>query len=284
MGSDKKRDSEVHRRKSWIINLCKSLSICIPSQVKRKLKGKFTENIKPVLERYQISEGELYGGSLALGLILSVTASLCTLIAGRDYILAMTVLATTFMVSSNLPIIIFLQEARQLRTVYLSYADIILETFFFSKIATGDIYNALVSVVNLEEDTISPHFKKILKKVLLEGVNTEKAVINFVHGSPFEALEEHVSVMFRLSSLRGNWRQAIRKARNEIREEYQRYTLELESRIIMIVGASMFLPLLLTIWLIAPNSEGLLYMILPVQSGSAAILSRLLLSSKQNIL
>jgi len=280
---DKRRSSEVYRGKSWIVNLCKSLSTCIPSQVKRKLKGKVTEDVKLVLERYQISEGELYGGSLALGLVLSVIAFLCILIIGGDYILAMTVLAVTFMISSNLPIIIFLREARQLRTAYLSYADIILEIFLFSKIATGDVYDALVSVANLEEDAVSPYFKGILKKVLLEGENTEKAVINFVHGSPFEALEKHVSVIFKSSSLHEGWRQAIREARKEIREDYQRYTLELESRIVMIVGVSMFLPLLITVWLIAPNSEGLLYMILPLQSGSAAILSRLLLNSRQNI-
>jgi len=285
VGSDKRRDGEVHRGKNGIINLCKILSICIPSQLKGKIKRKeVAEEIRLVLERYQISEEELYSGSLVFGLVLSITTFLCILFAEGSYLLAITFLVSSFMILSNLPIIILLGEARQLRATYLSYADIILETFLFSKIATGDIYDALVSVANLEEEAISHHFKKVLKKVLLEGISAEKVLMNSARGNPFETLKAYILVMFKLNSSSKVWRQAIKEARREIRDEYQKYTLELESRMMMMAGVSMFLPLLLTMWLIAPNSDGLLYMILPIQSSSAAFLSRLLLSSKQKIL
>lgn len=282
MDRDKRGYNEIYRGKGRLINLCKSLSICIPAQVKGKFRGKAVEELRPVLEKYQISEEEIYSGSLAFGLILSVAVFLCTLIAGGNYLFAVVVLITTFAVLFNLPVIILLGEARQLRATYLSYADIIFEALFFSKITTGDIYNAFVAIADLEE-TVSLHFKKALKEVLLEGGSAEKAVINFVLTSPLKALKEHISALLRPSTPRMSWHQAIREARREIREEYQRYTLELESRLAMVTGISMFLPLLLLMWFIVPGSEGLLYAILPIQLGSTVILSRFLLGLKQNI-
>lgn len=282
MEENKGGNYKVHRGKNLVAELCRTLSGLAPVWVKKRVKKELEDELKLVLEKYGISGGELYGGCLIVGFIAGMGAFLCTVALKKDFLLAITISVSFFLTSFNLPIFLFLGEAKSLKTKYLQYADIILEVFLFSKAATGNVYNAFEILAELEEQTMASIFKKKLRDILFGGESVEKAIADIIEKTPLRTFREQSYTLLKPATSYTDWRLVIEEARNEIKENYQRYTLEAESRVTIVAGIVMFLPILLLVWLIAPFTDPLLYSMLPLQLGIAAALSKFLLKLKED--
>ncbi|MEM1657892.1 MAG: hypothetical protein QXK94_02530 [Candidatus Jordarchaeales archaeon] len=283
MGGNKEGDSKVHRKKDLVIKLCRTLSVLVPARIKKKIEKELEDEFRLVLEEYKISGGELYGGCLIIGLIVSVGTFMCTVAFKKDYLLATTISVSMFLISFNLPIFLFLGEMKGLKTRYIQYADIILETFLFSEAATGNIHNAFEILAELEDQVIASFFKKKLKDILFGSESADESFLDIIEKTPLKVLRKQGYMLLKPAKLHADWRLAIMEARSKIKENYQRYNLEIESRVTIVAGIVMFLPLLLLVWLIAPYTEPLLYSMLPLQVGITAALSKFLLKLKEDV-
>ncbi|MHA1607856.1 MAG: hypothetical protein ACTSWP_10040 [Candidatus Freyarchaeota archaeon] len=280
----KKRDKENYREATLIIiNICKHLASLLPFKLPTTNLKTREKEINIILRKLQVTSEELHTGSLIFSILVGILIFLPSTILLKNVGIAITFTVTTSIAAYNLPFTLLLKELERRKRAYGLYADTIIKMILFAERTTGNIYDAIIPLTRLDEEEVTFTFRKIARRILC-GENMEKAMIRFAQRQPTRALKLYLPLVVRAKSVHMTWRQVVNKARMEIRDEYQRYTLELENRMMLATSITFLLPVFLTMWSLLFGATTFIYTILPIQLCGAILLSRFFLYSKNNLI
>lgn len=232
----------------------------------------------------QITAEEVAAGSLGFGL----TIAFLTLIIGIMFnILVGAMLSIAmFVLASNFAITYLPKKYNKNRWTIARYADFILEELLFILSSTGSIFDFILLVANADYPIISTEFKSLANQVN-SGEKPEKLLINFAINQPSETLKIHIPAILKSSEISENLvDRTIKIAQREVRNEYQKHTLELEGRLLIVMGIGFFIPIVVSLGLLlrGMGANPLILILIPIQIMILVILEKFATQSKTNLL
>ena len=232
----------------------------------------------------QITAEEVAGGALGFGL----TIAILTLLAGSiiNILVAATLSIAMFIFATNYVITYFPKRYNKTRWAIARYADFILEELLFILSSTGSIFDFILIIANSNYPIISQEFKSLANQVN-SGEKPENLLINFAHNQPTETLKIYIPAILKASEISDNLvDRTVKIAQREVRNEYQKHTLELESRLLIVMGIGFFIPIVMSLGLLLRNmgANPLFLTLIPIQIMILVILEKFVIQSKTNLL
>ncbi len=160
------------------------------------------------------------------------------------------------------------------------YADLILNTMLLALLA-GSTFDAIHFVAKSDFPQVSHDFEKILYRVN-NNEPPEKLLLDYAQKQPSTTLRKHIATLFAINDLDTAIELIKDSTQFEVRTAYDRFTLELDSRLALAIGLSTFLPIFLGLFLIIyglANSPFILLTV-PLHLGLLHILKNQILSNK----
>jgi len=160
------------------------------------------------------------------------------------------------------------------------YADLILNTLLLALLA-GSTFDAIYFVAKSEFPQISKDFEKILFQVN-NNEDPEKLVLDYAKKQPSITLRKYLSSLFAVNDLETTIELMKDSTQSEVRNAYDRFTLELDSRLTLTIGITTFLPILLGLFLILYGfaSSPFILLIVPLHICVLYVLKNQILSNK----
>ncbi|MBS7644302.1 hypothetical protein KEJ26_07005 [Candidatus Bathyarchaeota archaeon] len=136
------------------------------------------------------------------------------------------------------------QKLRKEQITISRYASLILDEFYFMLQSTGSVFDALQVVALGDYPLVSKKFTEIIKRVH-NGECPESLLLRYANSQPSEALRQGLVELLCAQPLSFTAaRDIIELAEREIRGHFLEFTLQLESRIIVLFGIGFFVPLI----------------------------------------
>jgi flagellar protein FlaJ len=251
---------------------------------KRMISRELIISTEHFFKEGQITAEEAAGAALGFGL----TIAILTLIVGIMFnILVGAMLSIAmFVFANNYVITYFPKKYNKNRWTIARYADFILEELLFILSSAGSIFDFILFVANSDYPIISQEFKSLANQVN-SGEKPEKLLINFAQDQPTETLKIYIPAILKSSEISDNLvDRTVRIAQREVRNEYQRHTLELESRLLIVMGIGFFIPIVISLGLLlrGMGSNPLFLTLIPIQIMILVILEKFAMQSKTNLL
>ncbi len=251
---------------------------------KRMVSRELILSIDHFFKEGQVTAEEVAGGALGLGLFLSIL----TLTVGIFFniLLAAMLSLAMFIFACNYVLTYFPKKYTENRWTVARYADFILEELLFILSSTGSIFDFILFIANADYPLISQEFKKMANWVN-SGEKPEKLLVNFAHNQPTETLKIHIPTILKSTEISDNFAEkTVRIAQREIRNEYQRHTLELEARLLIVMGIGFFIPIVISLGLLIRGlgANPFFLIIIPMHIVILVVLERSVAHSKTNLL
>ncbi len=251
---------------------------------KRMISRGLIISINHFFKEGQVTAEEVAGGALGFGLSIAIM----TLIIGIMFNMLVGIMLSMamFVFAYNYVITYYPKKYDKNRWTIARYADFILEELLFILLSTGSIFDFILFVANADYPIISQEFK-ILANRVNSGEKPEKLLLNFSYNQPTETLKVHIPAILKSSEISDNLvDRIVRIAQREVRNEYQRYTLELEGRLLIIMGIGFFLPIIISLGLLmnGMGTNPLFLTMIPIQMVILVILDKFALRSKAKLL
>jgi hypothetical protein len=128
------------------------------------------------------------------------------------------------------------------------YADLILNTMLLALLA-GSTFDAIYFVAKSEFPRVSQDFEHMLYRVN-NNEPPEALLLDYAQKQPSTTLRKHIATLFAINDLDAAIELMKDSTQFEVRTAYDRFTLELDSRLALAIGASTFLPIFLGLFLI----------------------------------
>jgi hypothetical protein len=235
-------------------------------------------------DKYNLNAEQISAGALGIfiliigfGMLISIILYYLILI---PFVLLLSIISTLtfyFKIINQ-----FQNEALEIS----KYADLITEDFVFALKTSQSIYQAIKFIAEGNYPIISQAFKKIVYKVNY-GQDPAKFLLDFLKNQPSEILRSNLSPLLvgvdvdeQYERLLGEESQLI------IRNEYERKTLQLESKLMLITTLNIFIPIILGLGLIfyGLGQGPLIFLIIPLQIILSYILKNKLLKRHEHII
>ncbi len=164
------------------------------------------------------------------------------------------------------------------------YADLILNTLLLALLA-GSTFDAIYFVAKSDFPQVSKDFEKILFQVN-NNEDPEKLLLDYAKKQPSITLRKHLSSLFAINDLETTIELMKDSTQSEVRYAYDRFTLELDSRLTLTIGITTFLPILLALFLILYGfaSSPFILFIVPLHIFLLYILKNQILSNKVELI
>ncbi|MFB0560459.1 MAG: type II secretion system F family protein [Candidatus Lokiarchaeia archaeon] len=232
----------------------------------------------------QITAEEVAGGALGFGLSIAIL----TLLVGIMFNMLVGIMLSMamFVFAYNYVITYYPKKYDKNRWTIARYADFILEELLFILLSTGSIFDFILFVANADYPIISQEFKTLANRVN-SGEKPEKLLLNFSYNQPTETLKIHIPAILKSSEISDNLvDRIVRIAQREVRNEYQRYTLELEGRLLIVMGIGFFLPIIISLGLLmnGMGTNPFFLIMIPIQIMILVILDKFVIRSKAKLL
>ena len=251
---------------------------------KRIISKELTTATNYFFREKQVTAEEVAGGALGFGL----TVSVLTLLVGVMFnlLLALMLSMAMFVLACNYVITYFPKKYNKHRWIISKYADLILGELLFMLFSTGSIFDFILLVGNADYPIISHEFK-ILANRVNSGENPEKLLVDFARNQPTDTLKIYIPTILKYSKISDDLvDKIVRIAQREARNEYKRYTLELESRLLIAIGIGFFTPIILSLGLLMSgvSTSPLFLSLVPLQIIILVILDKFVTQSKAELL
>ncbi|MGQ9722821.1 MAG: type II secretion system F family protein [Candidatus Jordarchaeum sp.] len=251
---------------------------------KRIITRELIISVNHFFKEGQITAEEVSGGALGFGLSIAFL----TLIMGIMFNILVAVMLSVamFIFGYNYVITYYPKKYDKNRWTIARYADFILEELLFILLSTGSIFDFILFVANADYPIISQEFKSLANHVN-SGEKPEKLLLNFSYNQPTETLKIHIPAILKSSEISDELvDRIVRIAQREVRNEYQRYTLELEGRLLVVMGIGFFLPIVISLGLLMNNigTNPLFLILIPLQIMILVILDKFAIRSKAKLL
>lgn len=160
------------------------------------------------------------------------------------------------------------------------YADLILNTMLLALLA-GSTFDAIYFVAKSDFPQVSKDFEKILFQVN-NNEDPEKILLDYAQKQPSITLRKHISSLFAINDLETTIELMKDSTQSEVRNAYDHFTIELDSRLTLSIGITTFLPIFVGLFLILYGfaSSPLILFILPLHIGLLYILKNKVLSNR----
>jgi len=160
------------------------------------------------------------------------------------------------------------------------YADLILNTLLLALLA-GSTFDAIYFVAKSDFPQVSYDFEKILFQVN-NNEDPEKLLLDYAKKQPSITLRKHLSSLFTINDLETTIELMKDSTQSEVRNAYDRFTIELDSRLTLTIGITTFLPIFLGLFLILYGfaSSPFILFIVPLHICILYILKNKILSNR----
>nr|MDO8099879.1 hypothetical protein [Candidatus Njordarchaeota archaeon] len=129
----------------------------------------------------------------------------------------------------------------------ISYqVPIILQEIVLASAGSGSIFDLITLLVKGKHPIVSKAFAKITKRVS-NGDEPEKLIRKYANLQPCQTLRRY---LLDAVSLGLNWtelKNVFSRSRGEAEYEYQKYTMQVESRVLLVIGLGTFWPIIFSI-------------------------------------
>jgi hypothetical protein len=142
------------------------------------------------------------------------------------------------------------------------YADLILNTMLLALLA-GSTFDAIYFVAKSEFPRVSNDFERILYQVN-NNEPPETLLLDYAQKQPSTTLRKHITTLFAINDLNSAIELMKDSTQYEVRTAYDRFTLELDSRLALAIGVSTFLPIFLGLFLIVYGWANSPFMLLAI--------------------
>ncbi len=251
---------------------------------RRMISRELIISINHFFKEGQVTAEEVAGGALGFGLSIAIL----TLLVGIMFNMLVGIMLSMamFVFAYNYVITYYPKKYDKNRWTIARYADFILEELLFILLSTGSIFDFILFVANADYPIISQEFKTLANRVN-SGEKPEKLLLNFSYNQPTETLKIHIPAILKSSEISDNLvDRIVRIAQREVRNEYQRYTLELEGRLLIVMGIGFFLPIVISLGLLmnGMGTNPFFLVMIPIQIMILIILDKFAIRSKAKLL
>ncbi|MHA1409520.1 MAG: type II secretion system F family protein [Candidatus Odinarchaeia archaeon] len=166
------------------------------------------------------------------------------------------------------------------------YADLIAEDFIFALKSSQSIYLALKYVAEGNYPIISNKFREIVYNVN-RGIDPKEELITFLKEQPSDSLKNTLLALINTVNLDENYERLLgEESQLFLRGEYEKKTMQLESKLMLISAINIFLPIILGLSLVFYGiGEGpLILFLVPFQILFTFVLKRKLLKQKTELI
>ena len=129
---------------------------------------------------------------------------------------------------------------------------IILQEIALASASSGSIFDLAKLVADGKHPYVSKAFSKIIQRTN-NGVRPEKLVIGYANHQPCETLRRYLVDAVSLGLEWREMKKMLNDKRGEAEFEYQKYTLQAETRILLIVGFGTFWPIIFSMAIFVDN-------------------------------
>lgn len=178
------------------------------------------------------------------------------------------------------------QKLRREQITISRYASLILDEFYFMLQSTGSIFDALQVVALGGYPFVSKKFREIVKRVH-NGECPESLLLRYANSQPSEALRQGLVELLCAQPLSSEAaRNIIELAEREIRGHFLEFTLQLESRILVLFGIGFFVPLIFSfaVFLLGFVKSPLVFLVVPIHITLLDVVYNKLTSSEVGLL
>lgn len=230
--------------------------------------------------RYHLKADEISAASIGLASLFSLLGTILTIITGLLTLLPIISLVGAFTSISFYYKIIseYEAEARKIS----KYVDLITEDFVFSLRSSNSIFDALKYVSQGGYPVISDKFKEIIYKINT-GENPVKLLREFLDQQPSKTLKNNLLSLIKDQNIDETYENLLGiESQRSFRGEYENFTMQVESKMMMISATSIFLPLIIGLSLIfwGLGNSPLFLLIVPLQLTISLTLKKKLLKDK----
>ncbi|MEM3586163.1 MAG: hypothetical protein QXO71_02480 [Candidatus Jordarchaeaceae archaeon] len=289
MGRDKKSDNKRNKKNKKATHIEKIVKIFGSRKIFRRIgKRLVSRDLKLSIEHF-FKEGQLTAEDVASGALgFGLTVSIITLLVGSmiNILISLMLSIAMFVFVVNYMITYFPKKYNKTRWTIARYADFILEELLFTLSTKGSIFDFILLIANANYPIISQEFKSLANQVNF-GEKPEKLLIKFAHNQPTETLKIYIPAILKASEISDNLvDRTVKIAQREVRNEYQKQTLELEGRLLIVMGIGFFIPIVISLGLLLRNmgTNPLFLALIPLQIIILVILENFTIQSKTNLL
>lgn len=212
------------------------------------------------LRKYGIEKQELKAGAALIFVAASITSIFVASLL-LFYILFPICILTSYGISTwfydSIP------RKFEKEKVVISYqVPLILQEIVLASAGSGSIFDLVILVAKGNHGIVSKAFARIAKHIS-NGEQPEKLVRRYANSQPCESLRRYL-----VDAIAANldWielKKVLRERKGEAEYEYQRYTMQVESRVLLIVGLGTFWPIIFSVAVLVNSmSNNLLSMII----------------------
>jgi len=129
----------------------------------------------------------------------------------------------------------------------ISYqVPIILQEIALASAGSGSMFDLIVLLVKGKHPIVSKAFAKITRRVS-NGDEPEKLVRKYANLQPCQTLRRYLLDAISLNLDWAELKNVLTKRRGEAEYEYQKYTMQVESRVLLVIGLGTFWPIIFSI-------------------------------------
>jgi hypothetical protein len=230
----------------------------------RGLGNTLLRNRPPVpvnyLYSYRIGIDELKAGA-ALVFIATSISSIVVLSFMQFYILLPVFLLISYGTSTWFHDSISRQFEKE-KTMISYQVPLILQEIALASAGSGSIFDLVLLVAKGNHGIVSDAFARIAKRIG-NGEEPERLVSKYANSQPCESLRRYLMDALAVNLEWSDLKKVLRERKGEAEYEYQRYTMQVESRVLLIVGLGTFWPIIFSVAVLVNSlSNDLLSMII----------------------
>lgn len=166
------------------------------------------------------------------------------------------------------------------------YTGAVLQEFYFALSSTGSIFDALRMIELGDYPYISEKFREIIC-MTHNGHDPEQLLLSYAYNQPSIALQQGlVEILSSKTLTEATVKHIIDISEFEIRSQFQGFSLELESRVLVFVGISFFTPLIFSfsMMMLGLVYSPLVFLVVPVHTVLIDFIHKKLTCSEANLL
>ena len=131
------------------------------------------------------------------------------------------------------------------KLIILSHTDFIFQEFLLVLNTNKSIFDAIKFISDGEYPFVSKEFKKMILNIN-HGVKPELSLLKYAENQPCESFKSRMSNLIHSKFDRNYIIKELEKDSSEIDLEYEKSNKELESKLILIIGFAIFIPILIS--------------------------------------
>jgi hypothetical protein len=129
----------------------------------------------------------------------------------------------------------------------ISYqVPLILQEIVLASAGSGSIFDLVILIAKGNHGIVSKAFARIAKHVS-NGEEPEKLVKRYANSQPCESLRRYLVDAIAANLEWSELKKVLRERKGEAEYEYQKYTMQVESRVLLIVGLGTFWPIIFSV-------------------------------------